>query len=99
MTRDEKSDASTQLGGDVRRAPDLLDELAGNVSRRSFLRLVGFGVTAAAAPACSRGPESNVIPYVNAPTDFVPGVPYWIATTSNACGSGCGVLARCRDGR
>jgi molybdopterin-containing oxidoreductase family iron-sulfur binding subunit len=70
-----------------------------DVSRRSFLRLAGFSFAAAAAAGCSRAPTTKAIASIVPQAEMIPGRAYWIATTSNACSSGCGVLARCRDGR
>ncbi len=67
-------------------------------SRRSFLKLVGFGLAGSVA-ACSRAPTSKVIPYLVAPEEIVPGKSYSIATTCSGCEAGCGVLATCMDGR
>ena len=68
-------------------------------SRRGFLRLVGFGLANAGLAGCSRGPTVDGIPALVAPTEFVPGRNYWIASTCGGCEAGCGVLAKCRDGR
>ena len=68
-------------------------------SRRGFLRLVGFGLTSAGLASCSRGPEVHAIPALEASPEFVPGRAYWIASTCGGCEAGCGVLAKCRDGR
>ncbi len=70
-----------------------------NPSRRSFLHLVGFGLASAAFSGCSRGPVQHAIAALDASPEFVPGRVYWIASTCRACEAGCGVLAKCRDGR
>ncbi|MAE45470.1 MAG: [Fe-S]-binding protein [Planctomycetes bacterium] len=68
-------------------------------SRRSFLKLVGFGIGSASLAGCSRGPLQSAIPTLEASREFVPGRAYWIASTCGGCDAGCGVLAKCRDGR
>ncbi len=68
-------------------------------SRRGFLQLVGFGLTSAGLASCSRGPAVHAIPALEASPEFVPGRGYWIASTCAGCEAGCGVLAKCRDGR
>ncbi|MCP3919260.1 MAG: 4Fe-4S dicluster domain-containing protein [bacterium] len=68
-------------------------------SRRGFLQLVGFGIAGAAISGCSRGPTRHVVPALVPAEGVVPGRPYWIATTCGGCEAGCGVLAKCRDGR
>ena len=66
--------------------------------RRDFLKLLGLGV-AGAATGCGTPPADRLIPYLVAPNDVLPGVPYWYATTCRECGAGCGVLAKQREGR
>ena len=89
----------------LRGAPDTVDDgllLPGeelSASRRSFLRLAGFGVASGVLAGCSRGPERSVVPLLHASDALVPGRGYAIATTCAGCSAGCGVLARCRDGR
>jgi Fe-S-cluster-containing dehydrogenase component len=68
-------------------------------SRRTFLRLAGFGVASAGLAGCSRSPARAALIAPHAQTATTPGVPYWVATTCEGCSAGCGVLARCRDGR
>ena len=66
--------------------------------RRDFLKLLGLGVAGTAA-GCAAPPAERLIPYLVAPNDVLPGVPYWYATTCRECGAGCGVLAKQREGR
>lgn len=68
-------------------------------SRRSFLKLAGFGVGAATLAACERGPVRLVVPRLDAVEGMAPGRAYLVATTCGGCEARCGVLARCRDGR
>ena len=67
-------------------------------SRRDFLKLVGIGVAGAAA-GCAKPPADRLIPYLVAPEDILPGVPYWYASTCRECPVGCGVLIKAREGR
>jgi len=69
------------------------------VSRRSFLRLVGFSFAAGGAVGCSRGPVQHAMTAMETSEDVVAGRAYWIASTSQADGSGSGLLVRCMDGR
>jgi anaerobic selenocysteine-containing dehydrogenase/Fe-S-cluster-containing dehydrogenase component len=66
--------------------------------RRDFLKLLGLGV-AGTASGCAAPPADKLIPYLVAPNDVIPGVPYWYATTCRECSAGCGVLAKQREGR
>jgi len=68
-------------------------------SRRAFLELAGFGLSAAALTSCSPGPATKLIPGMSATDGQVAGRAYWMATTCGACPARCGVLAKCRDGR
>jgi molybdopterin-containing oxidoreductase family iron-sulfur binding subunit len=68
-------------------------------SRRDFLKLMGFGVSAAALAGCTRIPERQAIPLLSQPEGLLPGVESWYATTCGGCPAGCGVLAKVRDGR
>ncbi len=90
--------AAPDLNEEIRRELLADEGLLGSGSRRSFLQLAGFGMAATLA-GCGRAPVRKVIPYLKATEGLVPGKAYWIATTSQACANGCGVLARCRDGR
>jgi len=77
----------------------LLPGEAANPSRRAFLQMAGYGIGSALLSGCSRGPVQQVVPYLTAPTGVVPGRAYWLATSCHGCAAGCGVLAKCRDGR
>jgi len=68
-------------------------------SRRTFLKLAGFGVASATLAGCSRGATRLVVPRLSADQAVTPGLAYWTATTCGGCEARCGVLARCRDGR
>ncbi len=67
-------------------------------NRRDFLKLVGLGVAGASAGCASR-PAGRLIPYLVAPEDILPGVPYWYASTCRECPAGCGTLVKAREGR
>ncbi|TMQ69671.1 MAG: twin-arginine translocation signal domain-containing protein, partial [Candidatus Eisenbacteria bacterium] len=84
----------------LRGVPPLEERMSESVvfPRRDFLKLLGLGVAATAA-GCGKPPADKLIPYLVAPNDVIPGVPYWYATTCRECESGCGVLAKQREGR
>ncbi len=89
------------MDGERREPLELPDELGLEAapSRRSFLKLAGFGVATAALSACRRAPIEKAIPLLIRPEQIVPGKAYWLATTCGGCPAGCGALAKCRDGR
>ncbi|MFN0203895.1 MAG: 4Fe-4S dicluster domain-containing protein [Bacteroidia bacterium] len=68
-------------------------------NRRDFLKLFGFGITAATLAACNETPLKKVIPYVNKPEDINPGVANWYSSVCNGCSAGCGVIVKTREGR
>jgi len=68
------------------------------VPRRDFLKLLGLGVASAAA-GCASPPAERLIPYLVAPNDILPGVPYWFASTCRECSAGCGIRVKQREGR
>lgn len=68
-------------------------------SRRAFLEWSGFGISALALNGCSPAPSTRLVPGLEASSDYVAGKAYWVATRCSACSAGCGVLAKCRDGR
>lgn len=68
-------------------------------NRRDFLKVFGFGLTAAALTACVDKPVRKAIPYVIKPETVTPGVANWYATTCHGCATGCGILVKAREGR
>lgn len=70
-----------------------------HATRRSFLRMAGFGIAAATLAACERAPVRLVVPRLDETAGPLPGHRYRIATTCGGCAARCGVLATCRDGR
>ena len=69
-----------------------------DTTRRDFLTLMGFGVTAASVAAC-RAPEQKAIPMAVASDEMIPGVPNFYATTCGGCASACSLVVKQRDGR
>jgi Fe-S-cluster-containing dehydrogenase component/anaerobic selenocysteine-containing dehydrogenase len=67
-------------------------------TRRDFLTLMGFGVTAASLAAC-RAPEQKAIPMAVATDEMVPGVANYYATTCGGCAAACSLVVKQRDGR
>ena len=67
-------------------------------SRRDFLKLMGFGVAAAALASCE-APIRHAIPYVNKPEDIDPGVPNYYASSFWHAGQFASVVVKTREGR
>ncbi|APY08711.1 quinol:cytochrome C oxidoreductase [Winogradskyella sp. J14-2] len=67
-------------------------------SRRDFLKYVGFSTAAASLAACE-GPVIKSIPYVVQPTEIIPGVANYYATTIADGFDFTSVLVKTREGR
>jgi molybdopterin-containing oxidoreductase family iron-sulfur binding subunit len=70
-----------------------------HLGRRDFLKMSGFAVGVVALNGCVRGKEREVVPYLTAAEEIVPGRAYSYATVCGACPAACGVLAKALDGR
>ena len=68
------------------------------MDRRSFFKVVATTGAAAAVGGCGQSAE-HLIPYVVPPDNIVPGIPAYFASVCRECPSGCGVVAKNRDGR
>ncbi|MEW6055185.1 MAG: TAT-variant-translocated molybdopterin oxidoreductase [Bdellovibrionota bacterium] len=75
------------------------EEATDGHSRREFLKLMGASFALMGASACTRRPAEKILPYVNKPSEVVPGVANWYASVCGECESGCGVLVKTREGR
>ncbi len=67
--------------------------------RRSFMKLAGFSFAGTLLAGCRQADVEKAIPFLVQPEEIMPGLAYWYATTCGGCNAGCGVLAKCRDGR
>ncbi len=67
-------------------------------TRRDFLKYVGFSTAAASLAACE-GPVKKSIPYVVQPTEIVPGVANYYATTIADGFDFASILVKTREGR
>lgn len=67
-------------------------------SRRDFLKMMGFGMSAVALAACE-APVRKSIPYVNKPLDTVASIPDYFASTYINGGEYCSILVKTREGR
>jgi MoCo/4Fe-4S cofactor protein with predicted Tat translocation signal len=69
-----------------------------NFSRRKFLALLGASAALAGA-GCNYRDNGEIIPYNKKPEEILPGTPNFYASTCTACGGGCGILIKTREGR
>jgi len=95
----------------VRDADPLMAEVAANEfvepipeqpaehHRRDFLKAAGFAFAGIGLAGCSRPSPRIALPMVDQPPEMTPGRPLHYASTCQACGSGCGLIVKCRDGR
>lgn len=67
-------------------------------SRRDFLKMMGFGMSAVALAACE-APVRNAIPYVTKPADIEPSIPNYYATSYINGGEYCSIVVKTREGR
>lgn len=67
-----------------------------STDRRGFLKMLGFGMTAATLAACTKTPVRYAIPYVEKPDDQHPGIANFYASTTAA---GLPILVKTRAGR
>ena len=78
--------------------PESVEEVAGEVSRRKFLGLMGASLAFAGLVSC-RKPVEKIIPYVSAPENVIPGVPKYYATIMPLGLSNYGLLVENHEGR
>jgi len=68
-------------------------------SRRDFLKIMGFSLTAATVAAGCEMPVRKVAPYIFKPEDVIPGIATWYASTFYNGGDYCSILVKTREGR
>ena len=68
-------------------------------SRRDFLKIMSFSVASAALITACKKPIQNAIPFLNQPSDVVPGKASHYASTFYDGSEYCPVVAKVRDGR
>ncbi|MCG8475898.1 MAG: TAT-variant-translocated molybdopterin oxidoreductase [Cytophagales bacterium] len=67
-------------------------------SRRDFLKMMGFGISAATLAACE-APVRKAIPYLNKPVEIDPGVANFYASSYINGGDYASVVVKTREGR
>ena len=79
--------------------PEAAQAWADPLSRRELLRLMGASIALAGFSACTRAPAEQIVPYVRAPEEFVPGRPLFFATAMTMSGFARAVIVESHMGR
>lgn len=74
-------------------------EIKGKSSRRDFLKMLGFSVSAVALVSSCQMPVRKAIPLLNQPEDLIPGVANHYASTFFDGNDYCSILVKTREGR
>jgi MoCo/4Fe-4S cofactor protein with predicted Tat translocation signal len=81
-----------------REFPEGASELPEGITRRDMMTLLGASLSLAGLAGCRR-PVEQIVPYVEAPEDIVPGVPRYYATTMPFGRSAYGLIVESHEGR
>jgi molybdopterin-containing oxidoreductase family iron-sulfur binding subunit len=81
-----------------REFPEGASELPEGITRREMMTLLGASLSLAGLAACRR-PVEEIVPYVTAPEDSVPGIPRYYATTMPFGRSAYGLIVESHEGR
>lgn len=69
------------------------------VDRRKFFGVMAASLAMASAAGCARQPAEQIVPYVKAPEELVPGKPLYYATAMTRGGYALGLLVESHMGR
>src|SRR6266545_3308137 len=81
-----------------REFPEGASELPEGVTRREMMMLLGASLSLAGLAGCRR-PVEEIVPYVSAPEDVVPGIPRYYTTTMPFRRSAYGLIVESHEGR
>jgi MoCo/4Fe-4S cofactor protein with predicted Tat translocation signal len=81
-----------------REFPEGASELTDGVTRRDMMMLLGASLSLAGLAACRR-PVEEIVPFVTAPEEIVPGIPRYYATTMPFRRSAYGLIVESHEGR
>ena len=81
-----------------REFPEGASELPEGITRREMFMLLGASMSLAGLAGCRR-PVEEIVPYVAAPEEFVPGIPRYYATTMPFRRSAYGLIVESHEGR
>jgi MoCo/4Fe-4S cofactor protein with predicted Tat translocation signal len=75
------------------------EKTGSGISRRDMLKLMGASAALAGLTACTKLPTEKIVPYVQAPEEFIPGKPLFYATSMPFGGVANGLLVESHMGR
>ncbi|MBI3046840.1 MAG: TAT-variant-translocated molybdopterin oxidoreductase, partial [Acidobacteria bacterium] len=81
-----------------REFPEGASELPEGITRRDMMMLLGASLSLAGLAGCRR-PVEEIVPFVNAPEEIVPGIPRYYATTMPFRRSAYGLIVESHEGR
>jgi MoCo/4Fe-4S cofactor protein with predicted Tat translocation signal len=81
-----------------REFPEGASELPEGITRRDMMMLIGASLSLAGLAGCRR-PVEEIVPYVTAPEEIVPGIPRYYATTMPFLRSAYGLIVESHEGR
>ncbi|MBI2185709.1 MAG: TAT-variant-translocated molybdopterin oxidoreductase [Acidobacteria bacterium] len=81
-----------------REFPEGASELPEGITRRDMMMLVGASLSLAGLAGCRR-PVEEIVPFVTAPEETVPGIPRYYATTMPFGRSAYGLVVESHEGR
>src|SRR5947208_5550804 len=81
-----------------REFPEGASELPEGITRRDMMMLLGASLSLAGLAGCRR-PVEEIVPYVAAPEDVVPGIPRYYTTTMPFRRSAYGLIVESHEGR
>jgi molybdopterin-containing oxidoreductase family iron-sulfur binding subunit len=81
-----------------REFPEGASELPEGITRREMVTLLGASLSLAGLAGCRR-PVEEIVPYVTAPEEIVPGIPRYYATTMPFGRSAYGLIVESHEGR
>jgi MoCo/4Fe-4S cofactor protein with predicted Tat translocation signal len=74
-------------------------EHADGITRRDMMMLLGASMSLAGLTGCIRRPVEEIVPFVTAPEDTLPGIPRYYATTMPFRRSAYGLIVESHEGR
>ncbi|MEW6733378.1 MAG: TAT-variant-translocated molybdopterin oxidoreductase [Acidobacteriota bacterium] len=82
-----------------REFPQQASQWSDPIGRRQFLKLMGASLALAGLSACTQAPKEQIMPYVRAPEEIVPGRPLFYATAMPQPSGAIGLLVESHMGR